>query len=151
VLNNLQAQLADTLVELDLLREVARPNDPRIAQAERRIEVIEKRIVEERRKFGEGGQGPGGGDYATLVAEFERLSVDREFAEQSYRGALAAYDAALAEAQRQSRYLAAHIQPTRAERSDFPRRWTLLGLTGFFLLMTWAIGVLIYYSVRDRR
>jgi capsular polysaccharide transport system permease protein len=151
LLNSLQAQLAQTLIELDLLRQTAREGDPRILQAERRVEVIENRILVERLKFGEGGQGPGGEDYATLMAEYEALTVDREFAEQSYRAALASYDAALAEAQRQSRYLAAHVLPTRAERADFPRRWTLSALAGFFLLTAWSIGVLIYYSIRDRR
>jgi len=135
-----------------MLRETtARADDPRIVQGLRRIEVIENRIDAERRKFGEGGQGPGGEDYATLVAEFERLTVEREFAEETYRGALAGYDAALADAQRQSRYLAAHIRPTLAERAIYPQRWLLLGVASFFLLAGWSIGVLIYYSVRDRR
>jgi capsular polysaccharide transport system permease protein len=151
VMNSLQAQLADSLVELDLLTGSAREDDPRIQQAARRIDVIESRLSSEREKFGEGGQGPSGEDYATLVADFERLTVDREFAEQTYRAALVSYDAALAEAQRKSFYLAAYIQPTTAERSDFPSRWTLLGLTAFFILMAWSIGVLLYYSVRDRR
>jgi capsular polysaccharide transport system permease protein len=151
ILNSLQAQLAESYVQLDLLRGSTSPGDPRIQQVEQRITVIQRRMEEERRKFSEGGQGPGGEDYASAVAEFERLSVDREFAEQAYRVALAAYDAALAEAQRKSRYLAAHIRPTHAETSKYPRRWTLLALTGFFALIAWAIGVLIYYSLRDRR
>jgi capsular polysaccharide transport system permease protein len=151
VLNTLQAQLATSLVELDLLRASTGPEDTRVQKLERRIEVIQNRIATERLKFGVGGQGPGGEDYATLVAEFERLNVDREFAEQTYRAALVNYDSSKSEAQRKSRYLAAHIQPTHAERATYPRRWTLLGLTGFFLLMAWGIGVLIYYSVRDRQ
>lgn len=151
ILNNLQASLAESYIELDLLRVTTNATDPRILQVEQRIAVIQSRIEEERDKFGESGQARGGADYASLVAEFERLSVDREFAEQAYRVALAAYDSALAEAQRKSRYLAAHIQPTLAEESKFPQRWTLLGLSGFFVLMAWAIGVLIIYSVRDRR
>lgn len=151
VLNSLQAQLAESYVELDLLRATANGSDPRITQTEQRITVIQKRIAEERRKFGEDGQGPGGEDYATMVAEFERLSVDQQFAEQTYHAALAAYDAAQADAQRKSRYLAVHIQPTRAEKAEYPARWTLLGLTSFFLLMAWSIGVLVFYSIRDRR
>ncbi|MDP2740438.1 MAG: hypothetical protein Q8O82_17430 [Pseudorhodobacter sp.] len=151
VLNTLQGQLAETLIELDLLRENVRDTDPRITQAERRIEVIQNRIADERLKFGEGGQGPGGADYATLVADFERLTVDREFAEETYRSAFATYDSALSEAQRQSRYLAPHIRPTLAERSVYPHRWVLLGMTTFFLIAAWSIGVLVYYSVRDRR
>lgn len=151
LLNTLQQQLAAQLIELDLLREVARANDPRIEQAERRVAVIENRIAAERRKFGIGGEGPGGEDYATLIAEYERLSVEREFAEQAYTAALKAYDAAFAEAQRQSRYLAAYISPTLAERSTYPDRPVLLGLTALFLLLAWSIAALIYYSVRDRR
>ncbi|MFC7704774.1 hypothetical protein ACFQXB_11270 [Plastorhodobacter daqingensis] len=151
VINTLQSQLAEAMVELDLLRETTREGDPRLTQIARRIEVIENRIIAERRKFGEGGQGPGGADYARLVGEFERLMVDLDFAEQSYRAAMAAYDGAVSEAQRQSRYLAAHVRPTLAQRAMFPERELLLALAGFFLLMAWAVGVLVYYSVRDRR
>lgn len=151
LLNTLQAQLAAVLIELDLLRETTQPGDPRIRQTERRKEVIEARITAERAKFGEDGKGPGGEDYARIAAEFERLTVEREFAEATYQSALAAYNAAVSEAQRQSRYLAAHIRPTRAEQPLYPQRSLLTALTGFFLLMFWGVGVLIYYSVRDRR
>ena len=151
LMNNLQAELATALIDLSLLRETASPNDPRITQAVRRVEVIRAQIAQERAKFGVGGEGPGGEDYATLVAEFERLNVDREFAEEAYRSALSAHDAALAEAQRQSRYLAAHIEPTLAESSEYPQRWLIMGITFAFLLVLWAIGILIYYSIRDRR
>lgn len=150
LLNTLQGQLAAALIDLDLLRENTRDGDPRITQAERRIEVIRVRINEERARIG-GGQGAGGEDYATVMAEFERLNLDREFAEQAYRSALSAYDAALAQAQRNSRYLATHVEPTLAESARYPERAMLLGLTAFFLMLGWALGVLIYYSVRDSR
>lgn len=156
VLNTLQGQLAEALVEQDLLRETARTDDPRVSQIGRRITAIEDRIRQEREKFGQSGGVGGGGegtdpDYATLVAEFERLSVDMRFAEETYRAALVSYDKARAEAQRQSRYLAAHIRPSLAQQSLFPQRLMLWALVTFFLTSAWAIGVLIYYSVRDRR
>lgn len=150
LLNTLQQQLAEALISADLLRESTVPSDPRIKQAERRIEVIEARIEDERRKLGVGAGG-GGGDYATLLSEYERLAVDRQFAEQAYTAALATYDQALAEARRKSRYLAAHIKPTLAQSSEYPERETYLALTGFFLLAGWSIAVLIFYSLRDRR
>jgi capsular polysaccharide transport system permease protein len=152
LLNTLQQQLAEALIESDLLSETARENDPRLAQTERRIEVIRNRIAEERQKFGAGGQSqPGGEDYATLVEEFERLSVDREFAEQAYIAALSSYDGARAEAQRQSRYLAAYVQPTLPDEAQYPQRLMLLGLATMFAFLAWAILGLIYYSIRDRR
>lgn len=150
LLSTLETQLAEALISADLLRESTRETDPRITQAERRIAVIEARIEDERRKLGVGHNGQGE-DYATLLAEYERLAVDREFAEQAYTAALATYDQALAEARRKSRYLAAYIKPTRAQSSQYPRRLVLVSVMAFFLLTAWSIAVLAYYSFRDRR
>lgn len=148
ILTTLQQQLAEAYIELDLLRETTRSADPRVVQVERKIEVIQSRIDQERDKFsvGEGGQ-----DYATIVSEFERLTVDREFAEQTYTAALTNFDIARAEAQRQSRYLAAYVQPTMPEKSQYPQRFVILGLVALFSLLAWAIITLIFYSLRDRR
>lgn len=151
LLSTLETQLADALISADLLRESTRETDPRITQAERRIAVIEARIADERRKLGVGHSGGTGEDYATLLSEYERLAVEREFAETAYTAALATYDQAQAEARRKSRYVAAHIKPTLAQSSQFPKRGVLLGLTAFFLLTFWSIAVLAYYSFRDRR
>ncbi|MCP1170381.1 sugar transporter [Limimaricola sp. ASW11-118] len=150
LLNTLQGQLAGALIELDLLRDNTSETDPRLTQAQRRIEVIRARLEEERQKFGAEGSAPGGGSYATTISEFERLSVDREFAEQAYTAALSAYDAARAEADRQNRYLASYIQPTLAERSQFPQRELMIGIVALFGFLAWAIGSLVYYSLRDR-
>lgn len=150
LLTSLQGQLASALIDLDLLRHTARENDPRITQGERRVEVIQTRIDEERNRFGS-EQNAGDGNYSKLVGDFEALAVDQEFAEKSYLSALANYDAATAEAQRQSRYLATYIPPTLAEDAEYPQRTLLLLMIAGGLLLSWAITVLIYYSVRDRR
>lgn len=150
LLNTLQAQLASALIDLDLLTGSAREGDPRLAQAQRRIDVIQARIDEERRKFGAGGVGPGGENYATTVSDYERLTVDREFAERAYSAALLAYDAARAKADRESLYLAAYIRPTIAEQSEYPQRALWTGLVALFGFLVWAIFSLVYYSLRDR-
>lgn len=151
LLGTLQTQLAEALIDLDILRETAQASDPRITQAERRVRVIEDRLAEERRKLGIGEDAAQGAVYADLVGEYESLSVDREFAEQSYTAALASYDAAQAEARRKSRYLAAHILPTLAESAQYPRREVLLALISTFLFGLWSIVVLVYFSLKDRR
>ncbi|WP_177177987.1 sugar transporter [Citreimonas salinaria] len=151
VMNNLQQSLAEALIEYDLIRETTNASDPRVSQARRRIDVIRERIAEERDAFASVPEtGAEGQDYPSLIAEYEGLVVDREFAEESYRAALAGLDVARAQAQRQSRYLATYVEPTLAEESAFPRRFTLAGLTGLLLLLTWAVLALVYYAVRDR-
>lgn len=151
LLNTLQAQLAEALIEQDLLRETSREGDPRLEQVARRIEVIRKRIAEERRSFGLADQEGDVSKFSALLAEFEALTVEREFAEKAWLAARAAYDAAVLEANRQSRYLAAYTGPTRAERAEYPERVMLWALATFLLFLAWAILTLVAYSIRDRR
>lgn len=150
LVTNLQAQLAEALIELDILRDTtARDDDPRLTQAERRISVIENRIEAERAVLGTSGSGRVA--FADLVGEYERLQVDLEFAEQAYTTALAAFDAARNEARRQSRYLAAHVRPTLAETSEYPDRPMKLTTIAIFAFLIWSVVVLVAYSLRDRR
>lgn len=150
VLVTLQQQLADALIELGLLRDTTNDGDPRITQANRRVDVIQTQIDAERRKLGLGGGAQGGVVFADLVGEYEGLVVDREFAEIAYKNALASYEGALADSRRQSRYLAAHIAPTFAEKAQYPERIKLIALMALFSFLTWSIVCLVYYSLRDR-
>ncbi len=89
VVNSLQQQLATALVELDLIRANGKANDPRIVQLERRITAIEGRIDQERSNLGVGANGAG---FAEVLSEYERLNVEKSFAEQTYLAALAGFD-----------------------------------------------------------
>jgi len=152
LLGTLNVQLAEALIEQGLLAETTQQNDPRVLQNTRRIRVIENQITQERLKLGIGNaSGIGNEAFADLVGEYESLVVDREFAERSYTAALTSFDAAKAEARRQSRYLAAHILPTLPEKSQYPQRETLLALISLFLFLLWSILTLVYYSLKDRR
>ncbi|MFZ3581923.1 sugar transporter [Loktanella sp. DJP18] len=151
LLTTLQTQQAAALIEYDMISETTNSDDPRVEQARRRLDVIEARIADERQKFGTGGGISGGVEYATTIAEFERLTVDREFAETAYAAALRALDSALAAANRQSLYLAAYISPTTAEQSQYPQRGLIVTIIGIFAFLIWAIMSLVYYAVRDRR
>lgn len=151
LINTLQNQLATALIDYDLLIGSTSSADPRLEQAQRKIEVIEARIEGELRKVGAGNQENGDGAYAELIGQYESIAVDREFAEQSYRASLAAYESAQAEARRQSRYLAAHVHPTLAERPEYPERLLLMTAFAGFLFLMWGLLVLVAYSLKDRR
>ena len=150
VVSNLQQQLAQALVELDLLDPSTRVDDPRRAQLIRQIEVIRNRIEQERNFFGTTGNSNSDDTYPEMIAKYEGLSVDLEFAERNYTAALAAKSSAISNANRQSLYLAAYIPPTKAQDAEFPKRFTLLAMIMGFLLMAWATLALVYYSLRDR-
>lgn len=152
VMSNLQQQLAEALIEYDLLRGTTIANDRRLPLSRQRIDVIRARIESERQTFASDSTETGavGEDYPTLIAEFESLSVDREYAEQTYLLALTALEVARDDAARQSRYLATYIKPTLASEPEYPQRVMLTGLAALFLLLSWSILTLIYYSIRDR-
>jgi capsular polysaccharide transport system permease protein len=148
LLNALNQELAQALVERDVLLSYAADGDQRVLQANRRIEAITDRIEAERRTLGVTGVT---GTLPEVIGRYEELQVNLEFANTAYTQALAAVSAARAEARRQSRYLAPHIQPTLASVSLYPRRELIAGLTGLFLLLGWGALMLIYYNVRDNR
>ncbi len=151
VLNNLQQQLAQALVDNDLLlRTVDNPNDPRLRQLQQRIDVIRARIADERQNFAQQDVTVDDTDYPQLIAQFESLRVDQEFAEQTYRAALTAMDAARSNAERQSLYLATFVRPTLPQSALYPQRVLLTFLTAVFALLTWAMSAMIFYSLRDR-
>lgn len=149
LLTSLQQQLAEALVQLGLLQANAQSSDPRLEQVELRIKVIREQIKAERQKFS--SETATGEALSDVVGQYESLAVDREFAERTYTAALAAYDTARAEASRQSRYLAAYVKPTLAQEAEYPERAKLIMILSGFLLVSWVIGVLIFYSLRDRR
>jgi capsular polysaccharide transport system permease protein len=148
LLNALQAELAQALVDRDVLTSYAAEGDQRVVQADRRIAAITKRLEDERGSLSVAGVGA---SLPEVIGRYEELLVDLEFASTAYTQALGGVTAARAEARRQSRYLAAHIQPSAAESSLYPRRAMLAGLTGLFLLLGWGVLALFYYNVRDDR
>lgn len=147
LMNALQTELAQALVERDVLRAFVEEDDQRVLQINRRVDAITGRIESERAALGVAE----GATLQDVIGTYEALQVDLEFASAAYTQAMAGLSAARAEARRQSRYLAAHIQPTLAQSALYPRRLVLAGLTGLFLLLGWGVLVLAYYNVRDNR
>jgi capsular polysaccharide transport system permease protein len=148
LLNALQRELAQALVERDMLLSYAGDADQRVIQVNRRIDAITGRIEAERQNLGVARVE---GTLPEIIGAYEEQLVDLEFASSAYTQALANLAAARADARRQSRYLAPHIEPTRAETALYPQRSMIAGLTGLFLLLGWGVLLLVYYNVRDNR
>jgi capsular polysaccharide transport system permease protein len=155
VVADLQRKLSEEMVTLELLRnDAAGPrtsrnaevSGARIALTERRIVAITGRISAEREKFG----GLAEHDYAQLLSRFEALSVELEFAQQSYVAALAALDVARIEARRQSRYLAIYETPLVPETATAPLRGLILASVTLAALLVWSVVALSVYGMRDR-
>lgn len=143
----LQKQLADAWIELDLLTAATtREDSPRLAQLRRRVSAIESRLEEERQAL----SGNANSGMVEIVGRFEALLVEREFAEQAFVAAAAAFDVARAEAGRRTKYLAVHIEPTLPDTALYPRSLMIILVSFALLLLGWAVTIMVAYSIRDR-
>lgn len=149
----LEEERARTQVRLDQFSGALDDQAPRVQSLTRRLTTLDEQIAQERTRLGRGtsGNAPSNRALSDVVGDYEELLVDREFAEQTFRLALATYEQAQTEARRQHRHLAIHVHPTLSERAGYPDKvvWlTTVGLAGFAL---WAVIALIIGNIRERR
>lgn len=147
----LDAELTETLIEIEILSSTTRASDIRLNQLRTRANVLRARIVEERQSRAMPRAADTSIGIAELFGTYERLLVDVEFAQERYQASRASFDAALSDAQRITRYLAAHILPTRAQKSQYPQRELILAMIALGALLTWCLLSLIAFSFLDRR
>lgn len=146
-LGELRSQLTEALLQRTLLDATTGSDDPRVTQADRRIAALREQIEKERGQIRDGDAT----GLAKLVGDYESLALEREFAEKAYVAAAAAHDSALSEADRRSKYLAVHIQPTLADTPIYPQRITIILVSAVLLMLSYSIAMMVFYSLRDRR
>ncbi|MDW8399838.1 MAG: hypothetical protein RMK90_14890 [Acetobacteraceae bacterium] len=98
-----------------------RPDNPQIGVLRNRIESLEREIAEARRRITSGEAA-----IPQQIALFERLSLEREFADRQLASAIGSPEAARIEAQRQQLFLARIVQPNLAEYPLHPRSVLIL-------------------------
>mgnify|MGYP001793403338 CR=1 FL=1 len=152
LVTSLESELARAQVRLDSLSDVLAPDAPRLRTLQREITTLQGRISQERTRLGSGDAADNGlsRSLSDVVGDYEELLVDREFAEQAYTLALTTFEQAQAEARRQHRYLAVHIEPTLSEEAEYPDRPVMLTAAAALLIAFWAIMKLVLTNIRER-
>ena len=112
ILNALQGELAQAMVERDMILSYADAKDQRVVQADRRIDAISDRIEAERDAMESGGVDGALPDVVGALRGAPGRPRDRQH--RLYPRARRASPPPRPQARRQSRYLAPHIQPTLA-------------------------------------
>jgi len=109
-------------------------NSPQIAQLRNKQAALEAQIVLERQRLAGDAQA-----IAPRIAEYERLMLEREFAEKALMAAMTAVETARVEALRQHIYLERVAAPGRPDYPAYPYRviWCLVVLAA--ACMTWRI------------
>ncbi len=148
LVKQLRANLIQAQTDLATLREqkletgapAAQLLLSRIAAIKDQLAKVEREVAKDR---------DGARALAVIMARFERLDLDRQYAQTMLVNALQAYDQARAYAAAQHLYLTPYVRPTLPETSTYPRRLLALLLAAASLLGIWLTGLVIYRSIRD--
>lgn len=140
----LETALAAAQAELRERMAFMRPDNPALQVTRNRIAALERQIEAERSRRTQGG-----GALAQQLAGFERLMLEREFADRQLASATASLEGARMEAQRQQMYLARVVEPNLAVYPLYPRKLISVGSIFLGLSVAFGIGWLLVAGMRQ--
>jgi len=97
------------------------------------------------------GVGAGFGSLAGKAAEYQRLSLSKEFADRLLASALTTLEQARQDAQRQQLYLERIVQPSKPDKALEPRRIRSIVATFLLGLILWGVLTLLVGAIREHR
>ncbi|MGE0700079.1 MAG: capsule biosynthesis protein [Hyphomicrobiaceae bacterium] len=139
-ISKLALEMAQTNAQLAEV-EKASPQSTQISSLRYRLTALDSQIKAEQKQLA-------GSDtsLAPLIAEYERLSLEREFAERTFASALTTLEAARLDTQRQRLFLERIAAPAKPDYARYPSR--LLSVLGV-LAICWMIHGILGQLVRD--
>ena len=141
----LREELLAAETQLAQVRRVS-PNNPQVAVLAQRVEALQRAVAAETATVT--GRS-GGGSLAGKSPAFERLQLEKAFADRQLAAALAALVTARSEAARKQLYLQRLVQPNLPDQAMEPRR--VRGVVTVLLmgLVSWGVISLILAGVRE--
>ena len=142
----LQEELIATNNQLSQLKSLA-PDNPQVPVLKVRADYLQKAINAETAKVA----GSGTSSLTSKAANYERLSLDREFADKSLAFAMTSLTSAKNEAQRQQLYLERLVQPSLPDIAVEPRRVRSTLSVLLLGLITWGVLTMLIAGVREHQ
>lgn len=142
----LQEELIASNNQLSQLKSLA-PENPQIPVLKVRIEYLQKAINAETAKVA----GTGTSSLTNKAANYERLNLEREFADKNLAYALSALTTAKNEAQRQQLYLERLVQPSLPDIATEPRRIRNIFAVLMLGLIIWGVLTMLIAGVREHQ
>jgi capsular polysaccharide transport system permease protein len=144
VIGNIEGELAKARAELAVQSSYLQPNNPQLVGLRNRVANLERQAEAQNARLA-GGQA----SIAPTLGDYERLTLEREFADKEYEHAMASLEAARVDAQKKHLFLVRVVQPNLPEKALFPRRALTVLSTFIFLLVSYGIGWLILAGIRE--
>ena len=139
----LREELLGAESQLDQVRRVS-PKNPQIGGLESRVQGLRNAIAAENARV----MGRDGG-LSSKSPAFDRLALEKTFADRQVASALTALDSARSEAARKQLYLERLVQPNLPDRWVEPRRLRSVLMVFLLGLIVWGVVSLVVASVRE--
>jgi capsular polysaccharide transport system permease protein len=143
------AQMATEVAEMEatLQQQMAlSPSSPALPALRERIRTIKEQIEKEKRKIVGADQ-----SLTTRLAEFEKLTLNRDLAAREMDSALANLTTARQDAQRHHFYLQQISKPNLADEARYPRRLLAIAIAFAAFFALFVVVNAVYTSVREHR
>ncbi len=147
IIGTMEAELAKERAELKKLLGFLNSTAPEVVAKRNQIDALDKQIQVEKARL----SGSEGEKLNDLVASFEDIQMDLEFATDLYRSSLAALETARVEASRKLKHLIVIQSPALPEEALYPRRLYVLTTLLVFLTLLYGIGRLTVATIKDHR
>ena len=147
LVTGLEAEATTLRTQISEARSYMKADAPLIKSLTQRLAAVEKQLAEEKLRVA--GQSSPQGNLNALVADYEDLAIEAEFAQKQLVSAMTSLEQARVQQMAQSRYVVAYQQPTLPDESLYPRPFlfTLYVFAGLLLLM--GIVSLVWASIRE--
>ena len=140
----LQDELISTKSQIAQLQKLAKDN-PQLPVLKQRAALLSSEILAETTRVA----GAGNQSLASKATEFQRLALEKEFADKMLASAMSTLEQARNEAQRKQLYLERIVQPSMPDASVEPRRLKSVLVTFIVSLVVWGILTLLVVGIRE--
>ena len=141
--SKLQDELLATQAQLVQLQTFAK-NNPQIPSLQLRIQNLRQEIDAETTQVAGSDR-----SLAKKAAEYQRLALEREFADKQLGSALVSLEQARNEAQRKQLYLEHIVQPSKPDKAMEPRRVRSILTTLIMGMISWGVLSILLAGVRE--
>lgn len=143
--SKIQDELIATKIQLAQVQALS-PQNPQIVTLKNRADGLEREMSKEMAKVAGGGN-----SFSNKAAEFERLSLERSFADRQVASALTSLENARNEARRKQLYLERIVQPSLPDYALEPRRFRNVVATLVLGLIAWGIAGMLIAGVKEHQ
>lgn len=148
LVQTLRANLAQLETQLATLqRQNLAPNAPVVVSLKNQIKSTRDQIQSTEAMVGHAGDGA---PLSSVMAEYEQLDLERQFAQNAVTSTMQALDQARANAAAQHLYITPYVRPSLPQSSTYPRRVFSVIFVGIFGFIFWVVGLLVVRSISER-